>query len=255
MRAILGKLLAKFNWLGINSVSGGHKIISREQAENLAYDAKWQDPSLPAKQWKIVEKELAQIKKTGVFPKHMQVLVNLIKQINITQGNILEIGCSSGYYAEILKLAGINLTYSGCDYSAAFIDLARKLYPENDFKICAATDLPYLDNAFDVSVSGCCILHILDYATAIKETIRVGSKYILLSRTPVFEKTPTTYTQKLGYGIKMIEIIFNEQELIELCKKYGAELVGTETIHADLAIPGCAEKVKIKTYLFKKYAA
>jgi len=230
-------------------ISGGHRIISRTAAEQLRLDNQWQDPQLPQKQLEVVKRELAHIKASHQFPAHMQAVIDQMKLVALPKPTVLEIGCSSGYYNEIFQLAGVDMTYTGCDYSQAFIDLARQLYPNLPFDVCDATALPYQDQQFEVAISGGCILHILDYARAVQETARVAKRYAIFSRTLIIHLAATTYTKKTGYGVSMIEIIFNEAELIQLFHQAGLAVIGTTTFGAGPHLPGLRETVFSKTYV------
>lgn len=230
-------------------VSGGHQVITRHQAEALQLDQQWQDPDLPTKQRVIVTKELATIRQTHQFPPHMQAIIDQMRSLQLTQPSVLEIGCSSGYYSEIFKLAGLDLRYQGCDYSAAFVNLAKELYPHYPFQVDDNTQLHYADRQFDVVVSGCCILHILNYPKAITETIRVAKQYVIFSRTPVIHLHPTVYTKKKGYGIDMVEIIFNESELFQLFRDNGLTVLASTTFGLGPKLPDIAESTFSKTYL------
>ncbi len=243
MKALLNKFFG---------VSGGHHTITRVEAERLQLDTQWQDPQLPQKQLEIVKRELAQIKSSHQFPAHMQALVDQMKLITLTKPTVLEIGCSSGYYNEILQLGGVAMDYTGCDYSPAFIDLAKQLYPNLPFDVCDATALPYQNQQFDVAISGCCILHILDYPKAIQETARVSKRYAIFSRTPIIHLAGTTYTKKMGYGVPMIEIIFNETELLRHFQAAGLRVIDSITFGKGPHLPGMKEVTFSKTYLCEK---
>lgn len=243
MKALLNRFIG---------ASHGHKVISRDQAVALQFDAQWQDPTLPKKQYQIVEQELKKITATENFPPHMQALTDQLRSIAVPQQAVLEIGCSSGYYNEVLRLAGLNVQYTGCDYSEAFIAFAKKLYPQLPFQVADATALPYGDQQFDVAISGCCILHILDYPKAIAETARVTKRYAIFSRTPVIHLHPTVYTKKTGYGVPMVEIIFNEAELFTLFRDAGLAVVASTTFDRGPAVPGVGESVFGKTYLCER---
>lgn len=243
MKALLNRFIG---------ASHGHKVISREQAVALQLDAQWQDPTLPEKQFQIVSDQLKKIAATKKFPPHMQAIVEQMKLVTVPHQTVLEIGCSSGYNNEVFRLAGLDLTYTGCDYSEAFIALAKKLYPQLPFQVADATALPYTDKQFDVAISGCCILHILDYPKAIAETARVTKRYAIFSRTPVIHLHSTIYTKKLGYGVPMVEIIFNEAELFTLFRDAGLAVVASTTFDRGPAVPGVGESVFSKTYLCER---
>lgn len=232
-------------------VSSGHTAMEKNEAMREYWSKQWQNETLPEKQRQIVEKEIQAIK-AGHIPKHMQVLIDMIRSISIGSEKILEIGCSSGYYNEIFKNVGIQNPYEGCDYSEKFIELAKKLYPNTPFQVCDSTRLTYENNSYPIVISGCCLLHISDYPKAITETVRVSSDWILWSRTPVFHEQKTLFTKKKGYGIDMVEIIFQEEELVRLFREQGLIIQDIRCIGRGPQVRGISEQTFIKTYLCRK---
>ena len=66
--------------------------------------------------------------------------------------------------------------FTGVDYSAPHIEIARAVLPEMDFHVCAAAALPFPDAAFDAAFSYGVFLYFPDtaYATAVlREMVRV----------------------------------------------------------------------------------
>lgn len=200
--------------------------------ESSRLRAAWQDNGLPARQRELVDRQLAEYRrgeKIDVF----DVLVGALRQLHGGSQrplDVLEIGCSSGYYGEVLDIAGIGATYRGCDYSEGFIAMARERYPEREFDVQDATKLGYQDGAFDVVISGCCLLHIPEYETAVAETARVTNRYAIFHRTPVVIGQPNKYFRKLAYGVETVEIHFNEPEFLALMARCGLELIDTHTL-------------------------
>ena len=238
-------LLSKFKKTEI------YKIIKNPNLKELKiiYNEVWKNESIPKKQEsKILHRK--EVKNYKNVPP-MKAMVDLLSKVETNNKNLLEIGCSSGYYSEIFKKAGLNIGYEGCDYSPAFIKLAKKKYPDINFKICDATTLEYNDNQFDIVVSGCCILHIIDYPKVIAETARVSRQYTLFHRTPVLHKNKTTFLTKTGYNTKMLEIFFNEEELTNLFLKNNLTIKIINT-HAQFPVKGISEPVYMKSYLCEK---
>jgi ubiquinone/menaquinone biosynthesis C-methylase UbiE len=163
--------------------------------------------------------------------------------------NVLEIGCSSGYYSEVFDIAKLNISYTGVDYSQSFIDLAREYYPQRKFDVQNACCLDFPDESFDLVISGCCLLHIPEYEKAIAESVRVASKFVIFHRTPVVWGENTKYYRKTGYGVEMIEIHFNERALLELLTKHGLRVIKTYILDSS-----GTEHVggALKTYLCEK---
>jgi ubiquinone/menaquinone biosynthesis C-methylase UbiE len=125
----------------------------------------------------------------------------------------------------------MGITYAGCDYSDAFIALARQKYPALRFEVEDATAMHYRDNAFDVVISGCCLLHIPEYQAAVSETARVARRYAIFHRTPVVLGQPNQYFRKRAYGVETVEIHFNEPEFLALLASSNLELIATYTLN------------------------
>lgn len=240
-------------WIRPSSVISGHYSIIENPdpvALKQQFENAWKNPALPQKQLRLTQKELPKYEQTVPF----QALISLMKKIQLKpDASVLEIGCSTGYYSEVLSKAGFQVQYQGCDYSEEFVKTARMLYPNIEFKVEDATRLNYADNEFDMAISGCCLLHIIDYPLAIAEAARVARDYVIFHRTPVIHKRSTIYCKKLGYDIEMLEIIFNEEELLNVFTKNHLAVIGVNT-HATHAIPGLDEPVFMKSYLCKKYS-
>ena len=167
--------------------------------------------------------------------------------------SLLEIGCSSGFYSEVLHIAGLGLTYTGCDYSDAFIQLAREKYPTIAFDVEDATALRYPQDSFDVVVSGCCLLHIPQYAKAIEETARVARSFAIFHRTPVVWGQSEQWFRKQAYGVETVEIHFNEPALLQLFAAHGLHLIETHTLHEEKQDTSGQRGHAVRTYVLSKH--
>jgi ubiquinone/menaquinone biosynthesis C-methylase UbiE len=216
-------------------------------------ESAWQDPGVPRRQYEeCTRPELAKYAK-GIGVQPYDVLVEILKDniADLDDKELLEIGCSSGYYSEVLKIKGIRAKYAGCDYSEAFIRFAKELFPGIDFQIQDASRLSYPDGAFDIVVSGGCLPCIPQYWQAISETARVSRQHVIFHRTPVFHRKETTYYLKTSYGVRMVEIHFNERDLHKLMRQYRLGVTDVITYH-----PALEEKYAdfsgYKTYMCRK---
>ena len=216
------------------SVSSHYVAIDplRTEAEGQRLRGAWQDEGLPLRQRQLVDQQLKQYR-SGSPVDVFDVFVRAIRELPaITTGmSLLEIGCSSGYYSEVIGIAGLPVAYSGCDYSEGFIQLARDRHPEIQFSVEDATALAYPDESFDIVVSGCCLLHIPDYPAAIAETARVSRRFAIFHRTPVVWGQAEQWYRKSAYGVETVEIHFNETQFLELLNQRGLEPVATYTLH------------------------
>lgn len=241
--------------LPATSVSSRYVEIdaSRRDSESLRLAASWKTSDLPARQRALVERQLKEYR-AGVSIDVFDVFGAALRSIDNlpANGSLLEIGCSSGYYSEVLDVNGLPLRYRGCDYSDAFIDMARSIYPALSFDVEDATRLSYLDDAFDVVVSGCCLLHIPNFKAAIAESARVAKDYVIFHRTPVVYGEPTKYFRKQAYGVETIEIHFSEPQLLDMFRVHGLEVQATFTLNENADPRDSSKGHASRTYLCRK---
>jgi SAM-dependent methyltransferase len=227
LRALHERLLAS------GSVSSDYQPIqgSLIDEETKRLKTSWQSELLPVRQRELVDRQLEdyrQGKPIDVFDVMIAALQKIAPQ---TSGNkVLEVGCSSGFYSEVLKIKKMRFEYTGCDYSSAFIDLGKKRHPDTPLSVQDATALGFTDNSFNVVISGCCLLHIPEFEKAIAETARVSSEFAIFHRTPVVGGLPHQYFRKQAYGVETVEIHFNEAELQKLFHSYGLECTDILTL-------------------------
>ena len=156
------------------------------------------------------------------------VAAEAVAATGLAKPSLIEIGCGSGYYSEVFAtLLPDGVTYTGIDYSAAMIARARAQYPAIQFDVADATRLPYGDTRFDIAFNGVSLMHIVDYAAAIREAARVAARYCILHTVPVFGDYRTTYLRKYAYGAPVVEIVFGRAELMSLCNESGLRLERT----------------------------
>ncbi|MCV9944187.1 MULTISPECIES: class I SAM-dependent methyltransferase [unclassified Rhizobium] len=241
--------------LPATSVSSHYVEIdaARRDSESSRLAASWKASDLPARQRTLVERQLKEYR-SGASIDVFDVFTAALRRIeNLpANGSLLEIGCSSGYYSEVLEVDGLPLRYRGCDYSDAFIDMARSIYPRLSFDVEDATRLSYQDEAFDVVVSGCCLLHIPDYEAAIAESARVAKKYVIFHRTPVVYGEPTKYFRKQAYGVETIEIHFSEPQLLDMFRVHRLEVQATFTLNESADPRDSSKGNASRTYLCRK---
>lgn len=200
-------------------------------SESVRLRTAWKDDDLPVRQRELVDRQLAEYRH-GAAIDVFDVVVKSLRGVQGGTGkmSVLEVGCSSGYYSEVFEISGLDVDYTGCDYSDAFVAMARQRYPGLQFDVQDATMLKYADNAYDVVISGCCLLHIPEYQAAVAETARVASRYAIFHRTPVVLGQPNKYYCKQAYGVETVEIHFNEPQFLQLLANNGLELLATYTL-------------------------
>lgn len=127
---------------------------------------------------------------------------------------VLDIACGVGYGTYLMSQTGAKVI--GNDYDKDTIELAKRAYPNLDFGVANALDLPYEDNSFDVVITFETIEHVDDGDKFLREMHRVlkpGGVFIC--------STPNvSFTSHPPYHIKEYEI----NEFFFLVKKYFDEV-------------------------------
>ena len=109
----------------------------------------------------------------------------IIQQTDGAKGDVLEVGCGTGYLMKHLLAHGVNIT--GIDYSQWAVEHAM---PECAGRIFQgdALNIPYPDQRFDLVVSWSLLEHISDkdIPQALKELRRIGKRAFLEIAIPLF---------------------------------------------------------------------
>ncbi|HUP59016.1 MAG TPA: class I SAM-dependent methyltransferase [Thermoanaerobaculia bacterium] len=192
--------------------SAEYEIIDGTDAD--AADG-WRSPEIAARQHEQYGVLLRDVR-AGRARADLRAAADAVREAGIHDSRVVEIGCGSGYYSEILAALTGSLRYLGIDYSAAMIRLARKAYPRERFVVADAARLPLANGSCDVALSGNSLMHIPAYAGAVKEMARVARRWCVFHAVPVLEQRATTRLRKKAYGTTVFELTFNRAELESL---------------------------------------
>lgn len=213
-------------------VSYGHTPITPQEVTDLMLSA-WQNSEIPAMQRSLVQKSLMEMYK-GQTSIVFKVLADLLSPVVSAGDSVLELGCASGYYYEILEyLLKKRIAYTGVDYSEAMICMARDYYPKAIFFAADGANLFFADRHFNVVISSGVLLHVPNWRQHVFETVRVCKSYVIASRTPVCRKSLTRHMKKFAYGVETVELIFNEGEFVREFQLNGMELINGIQYQAD----------------------
>lgn len=194
------------------SVSAGYEVLDGDAV--LARG--WHDRKAAHAQHAAYRELIAGIRDAA--PRlDLQVAAEAVRLTGVESPRILEVGCASGYYSEVLEvLLGTDLDYTGLDYSAAMLDLARREYPRHRFVQGDGQRLPLATGSFDIVLNGVSLMHMPDYGAAVAESRRVSRRWCVFHTVPVLRQRPTTRLRKTAYGSPVDEVILNLGELRRL---------------------------------------
>lgn len=142
--------------------------------------------------------------------KHRIYILNKLAELNVS--TLLDVGCGTGPIYELL----INqddtyypwdniLAYKGTDYSWQMIETCKRLFPHGEFEVQDARGMKEEDNSWDCVLLMHCLDHLDDYASAIKEAVRVSKKYIAIILWTGFVNEGTTLNSRNDMGKKKDE--------------------------------------------------
>lgn len=214
IRRVAGRLLRRGHLREIHA-SMEYALIDPETAKSNSYDG-WRDEAVAERQeaaWRPLVEQMY----SGQPREDLVGAAEAVRRTGLADPLLLEVGCGSGYYSEILShLLGHPMRYLGLDYSPAMIRLALGRYPGRPFLVGDATALPFADASVDILLNGVSLMHILNYRAAISESRRVARQWCIFHNVPVLQYRETTILRKRAYGEMTVEVIFNEGELRQL---------------------------------------
>ena len=199
------------------SVSHSYKKVSIFSDVDIAKTIEtWQCESTPREQWKIVSQQIQRLKQnieTTEFKSFREALETSYETNDFF--SVLEVGCSSGYYSEVLNRSFPNSSYIGVDFSKQFIEFGVEKFPNINLQQMDAQDLgEFADRQFDCVVSGCVLLHIPNWENALIESARVANRTLILHRTPLSDTNTQRYI-KSAYGSPTLEWQFSINDINE----------------------------------------
>lgn len=166
--------------------------------------------------------------------------------------SILEVGCSSGYFTRCLTSKAKEVY--GIDVNGEHINIAKMKYPNVNFLVSDAGNLPFVDEMFDVVVMLEVFEHVEDKEKAIREIHRVlksDGKLILSTPNtgmftfldpfnlkitfkklfPSFTKTISTKIQKYKNTQYRDNLIRHGHYSLEFLQKYFKGTLAIEKVH------------------------
>ena len=195
------------------------------------------DPAIAAKQrgW-YVNTQLAAMY-AGNAPRHFSVLGELLQglkaQSDLESVTLLDAGCASCYYHEIVDFYVPGwIEYTGVDYNSGMVEMTHKLYPGLPIYQADMHDLNlFPDKSFDVVMEGATLTQIRDWKPALSELARVAKHWLILHRELLYwNDEPTSYEVVEAYDNQVWSVRFNKLELVNFLAAQGFSLVSTACV-------------------------
>ena len=147
----------------------------------------------------------------------VEFIFQTLKGTTFNIKNILEIGCSSATKLKLLS-SGFMANGAGIDPSILAIERARNLYPEFDFHVGLASNLPFQANKFDLILFGFCLYLVPpeEIELTLMEALRVLRPKSLIAITDFDAGIEMTQIYKHADGVKAYKRDY-AQHLGRLC--------------------------------------
>jgi ubiquinone/menaquinone biosynthesis C-methylase UbiE len=214
MRRLVGRSIRAIPWLRRWwEASTDYQLISEAEAR----DGTAQGWLSPVTAWRQEHAYLALLAamRAGAPRIDLAIAATAIDALELDEVSLLEIGCGSGYYSEVLaRLPATKVAYTGIDYSPVMVARARRRYPHGRFEKMDATNLAFDDGSFDIAFNGVSLMHIPEWRKAVQESRRVSRRACIFHSVPVFPSRGTAHIRKYAYGAPVVEIVFNRAELL-----------------------------------------
>jgi len=227
-------------WKLLNDENSQSKISDED---SLKLKDNWSKDLIGELQRELVNYQLYQMK-LGNPPKLFEVIKEVFNEINNKNivYNLLDVGCTSGYYFEIINFYFPNIfKYNGCDYNPESIKLAKKYYPNINFFVDDLTNLSTDSNEYDITFLSGVIEHVPEYTKGLNELCRITKKYIVLHRIWL-QDGPTTSTKGTQFFVPVIRNHYNKKTFFDILEKQSFVPVWSSNIYDG----------NCKTYLLKK---
>ena len=166
-----------------------------------------------------------------------KILEKLNNEDNL--GNLIEIGCGTGYFTKILSTKSENIIST--DISEEMLNIAKENLKENEFLAMDCQNLKFNDGKFDTAFMGLVLLFADDPQKALKEIKRVlKPKGLLIIADPDISYL-STYG-KLKFRIRALikyrripttSHILNQKKILNMLDKTGFEIAKNEIIKDD----------------------
>jgi ubiquinone/menaquinone biosynthesis C-methylase UbiE/uncharacterized protein YbaR (Trm112 family) len=145
----------------------------------------------------------------------------IFSDYHMCMGEVLELGCGSGYMTRALANDFPFTAVHAVDISPVFLDLARQkigveCQDKTTFYVCDANFLPFADNTFDVVIGRSVLHHFVDYEkilARIASMLRPGG-YAVFYEPVIQGKAKIAFMLQLMLMVnnRLAEPVFNEED-------------------------------------------
>jgi hypothetical protein len=101
-----------------------------------------------------------------------------LEQIGSEINSVLDVGCASGCFIELIRQYSKNCQYTGIDLVQESIEIGRKIYSDADFYVASGLEFE-TDKRFDLVNATGVFQHEPDFTSLLQNMIQWSDKYVL----------------------------------------------------------------------------
>ncbi len=153
-------------------------LSKKEIIMNYEHIDSWKNKSVFEKQLSLNQTQISDSKN---YPPHWTTFLHLLRDTEIK--SFLDVGCGAGIYYELLRQNYPDIKYTGTDYSAEAIDVAKEYWKYDNFYVMDIMDLTSdYAKQFDLIHLGA-ILDVLPNANEVLDfVLSLDINYLIISR-------------------------------------------------------------------------
>ena len=156
--------------------------------------------------------------------------------------SVLDVGCGVGRVASLLADRGFDVT--GIDVSEPFVERARSLFPDVEFRVADARDTPFATGTFDHVVFS---FFGLDYVRPesereatlreIRRVLKPGGTFVFSTHNSWHPVVPTSPRDVLSCGYDVVDLYLRRKNHDRLFSRYKLESVPLGDIETYVSNP------------------
>jgi len=157
-----------------------------------SYRESWKSESVARQMHDLATQQLERPEDVAPYRAFLELAERLVARPDLpTPAVLLDFGCGVGHYSELVerRFPG-RFYYTGCDYSEAMVETARRRWPERRFVVNDLFDNGLDLSRFDVVLAGALVDVVDQWERALDVLFGSGARYVFLHRQQLTDDEP-----------------------------------------------------------------
>jgi SAM-dependent methyltransferase len=162
----------------------GHRLRRRATTPPRDHSGSWKDEDIAHQMSALAEQQLQSPDSIPPFRAFIELMTGLVDGFPLREpASFLDFGCGVGHYGVLLDRYFPNrFVYTGCDYAAEMVEVARDRHPGKTFVVNDLFDNKLDLDSFDVICAGALVDVLNEYERALDLLLGSGTPYVVLHR-------------------------------------------------------------------------